>query len=159
VNVETLRKYLKREDWDGLSFNTKPKYYDIWGLSIYPYCFSYNHFENNVKNYNIIQDYVTKLLNKLPPGGLLPCISSFNGFSLYRTNKFLNTYYDGRIRLDLIPAPNLAAHKIAAKSKVIYKKYITVDGRYEDCEHRAFHIQARQNSGARIMISPDVLFY
>jgi glycosyltransferase involved in cell wall biosynthesis len=159
VNVETLRKYLKREDWDGLSFNTKPKYYDIWGLSIYPYCFSYNHFENNVKNYNIIQDYVTQLLNKLPPCGLLPCISSFNGFSLYRTNKFLNTYYDGRIRLDLIPAQNLAAHKIAAKSKVIYKKYITVDGRYEDCEHRAFHIQARQNSGARIMISPDVLFY
>uniref|UniRef100_A0A6C0IE77 Glycosyltransferase 2-like domain-containing protein n=1 Tax=viral metagenome TaxID=1070528 RepID=A0A6C0IE77_9ZZZZ len=159
VNVETLRKYLKREDWDGLSFNTKPKYYDIWGLSIYPYCFSYNHFENNVKNYNIIQDYVTQLLNKLPPEDLLPCISSFNGFSLYRTNKFLNTYYDGRIRLDLIPSQNLTAHKIAAKSKVIYKKYITVDGRYEDCEHRAFHIQARQNSGARIMISPDVLFY
>jgi hypothetical protein len=46
----------------------------------------------------------------------------------------------------------------------VYKEYfkpngkINVDGRYEDCEHRAFHIQARQNSGARILISPEVLF-
>ena len=47
----------------------------------------------------------------------------------------------------------------ATKSKLVYKKYKTVDGRYEDCEHRAFHIQASNNSGARIMISPEVLFY
>jgi hypothetical protein len=89
---------------------------------------------------------------------LLPCISSFNGFSIYRTNKFLKTYYDGRIRLDLVPAINLLAHSKAAGSKIVFKKYVTSDGRYEDCEHRAFHIQARQNSAARIMISPEVLF-
>jgi len=158
VKINTLDKYLKREDWDGLSFNTSPNYYDIWGLSIWPYCFSYNHFENNVRNYDIIQNYVTALLNKLPSGGLLPCISSFNGFSIYRTNKFLNTYYDGRIRKDLIPLQNMNSHSKASKSKLVYKKYVTVDGRYEDCEHRAFHIQARQNSGARIMISPEILF-
>jgi hypothetical protein len=158
LNLEPLRNSLKREDWDALSFNTSPKYYDIWGLSIYPYCFSYNHFEENVRNYNIIQNYVTALLNKLPPGSLLPCISSFNGFSIYRTNKFLNTYYDGRIRKDLIPPRNMEAHMKAANSKLVYKKYVTVDGRYEDCEHRAFHIQARQNSGARIMISPEIIF-
>jgi len=158
VNVKTLEKYLKREDWDALSFNTTPKYYDIWGLSIYPYCFSYNHFENNTQNYKIIQTYITTLLNKLPAGGLLPCISSFNGFSIYRTNKFLNTYYDGRIRKDIIPPRNMLAHMKAANSGLVYIKYVNVDGRYEDCEHRAFHIQARQNSGARIMISPEILF-
>jgi hypothetical protein len=158
VNPEVLKNHLKREDWDALSFNTSPKYYDIWGLSIYPYCFSYNHFENNVKNYKIIQNYVTMLLNKLPPGKLLPCISAFNGFSIYKTNKFLNTYYDGRIRKDLIPPANMKAHMKAANSQIVYKKYVTVDGRYEDCEHRAFHIQARQKSGARIMISREVLF-
>lgn len=158
ISIEPLKRSLKREDWDALSFNTSPKYYDIWGLSIYPYCFSYNHFNENVRNYNIIQNYVTMLLDKLPPGGLLPCISSFNGFSIYRTNKFLNTYYDGRIRKDLIPPKNMAAHMAITNSKLVYKKYVTVDGRYEDCEHRAFHIQARKNSGARIMISPEVLF-
>jgi hypothetical protein len=52
----------------------------------------------------------------------------------------------------------MKAHKLAAKSKLVYKKYITVDGRYEDCEHRAFHIQATKNSGAKIMISPEILF-
>ena len=158
VNVEVLRSHLKREDWDALSFNTSQKYYDIWGLSIYPYCFSYNHFENNVKNYNIIQNYVTMLLNKLPSGKLQPCISAFNGFAIYKTNKFLNTYYDGRIRKDLIPPANMKAHMKAANSQLIYKKYVTVDGRYEDCEHRACHIQARQKSGARIMISREILF-
>ncbi len=159
VNIEVLRKYIKREDWDGLSFNTTPKYYDIWALSIYPYCFSYNHFANNVKNYVVIQDYVTDLLNKLPPEGLLPCISSFNGFSIYRTNKFLNTYYDGRVRLDLIPKNNLLSHMKVTNSKIVFNKYVTVDGRFEDCEHRVFHIQARQNSAANIMISPEVLFF
>jgi len=166
VDIDILKKYLYRNDWDGLSFNTAPKYYDIWGLSIYPFCFSYNHFENNVQNYYKIQTYVDILLNNAKADNkLVECISSFNGFSLYRTSAFLNTYYDGRIRLDLIPKPHLNAHKQITKSKLVFKKYykpdgkINVDGRYEDCEHRAFHIQARQNSGARIMISPDILFH
>ena len=159
LNLEPLQNSLKREDWDALSFNTTPAYYDIWGLSIWPYCFSYNHFENNVEFYTIMQNYVRQLLEKLKPGDLLPCISSFNGLSIYRTKKFLRTYYDGRIRLDLVPAVNMLSHSKAAGSKLVFKKYVTSDGRYEDCEHRAFHIQARQNSGARIMISPEVLFY
>lgn len=157
-NYEILKPYLHRTDWDGLSFNTSPKYYDIWGLSIYPYCFSYNHFNNNVKQYKVIQNYVALLLSKLPPGELLPCISAFNGFAIYRTTHFLNTYYDGSIRRDLIPPENMKVHMTASQSPIIFKKYITVDGRYEDCEHRAFHIQASNNSGAIIRISPEVLF-
>jgi hypothetical protein len=165
VNTNILKKYLYRNDWDGLSFNTDPKYYDIWGLSIYPFCFSYNHFENNVQYYNIIQNFVDTLLKKAKQENkLLECISSFNGFSLYRTSKFLNTYYDGRVRMDLVPKANMDAHKNVTKSKLVFKPYfkpdgnINVDSKYEDCEHRAFHIQARQNSGARIMITPDVIF-
>ena len=46
VRPEILKKYFYRNDWDGLSFNTSPMYYDIWALSIFPYCFSYNHFKN-----------------------------------------------------------------------------------------------------------------
>lgn len=166
INIDILKKYLHIDTWDGLSFNTNPKYYDIWALSIYPFCFSYNHFNNNVKYYDIIQNYIDKLLTKAKSENkLVECISSFNGFSLYRTSKFLNTYYDGRVRLDIIPKVNLEAHKNITKSKLVFKQYfkpdgkVNVDGRYEDCEHRAFHIQARQNSGAKIMISPEILFY
>lgn len=160
VNTNTLEKYLKREDWDGLSFNTNPSYYDIWGLSIYPFCFSYNHFNNNYNYHGIIKEYVTKQLNSLKPGQLLPCISSFNGFSIYKTNKFLYTYYDGRVRADLFSKENILAHAKAQKSRgIIYRDYGHIKGRYEDCEHRAFHQMARKISGARIMISPEVLFF
>jgi hypothetical protein len=166
INIDILKKYLYLNSWDALSFNSSPKYYDIWGLSIYPFCFSYNHFEENVKFYTVIQNYVDDLLKRAKERNcLIECISSFNGFSLYRSAKFLNSYYDGRIRLDLIPRTNLEAHIKASQSKLVFKQYfkpdgkINVDGRFEDCEHRAFHIQARQNSGARIMISPEILFY
>ena len=157
-NIENIKKYLKRDDWDGLSFNTSPKYYDIWALSIYPFCFSYNHFNNNIKYHKVIKNYISILLEKMPKDSLLQCISAFNGFAIYRTEKFLDTYYDGNIRKDLISTENMKAHMTVTNSKLIYKKYITVDGRYEDCEHRSFHIMATKNSNAKIMISPDVIF-
>ena len=159
VDVEPLRRSLNRGDWDGLSFNSSPQYYDIWGLSIWPYCFSYNHFNDNYNYHGIIKDYVMRKLLSLKPGQLLPCISSFNGFSIYRTNKFLKTYYDGRVRSDLFSKEFIQAHAKAQKSRtLVYRDYGHIKGRYEDCEHRAFHQMARQNSGARIMISPEVLF-
>ena len=160
VNPNILNKYLLRTDWDALSFNTSPRYYDIWALSIYPYCFSYNHFKNTpIHNYNSIQNYITARLNKLTNDQLLRCISSFNGFSIYRTNKFTKTYYDGRIRLDLIPIKYIEAHSKAAKSGLVFPDFGHVKAAIEDCEHRAFHIQAINNDDANIMISPEVLFY
>ena len=159
INVEPLKNSLKREDWDGLSFNTNPHYYDIWGLSIWPFCFSYNHFSNNFKYHAIIRNYVMNKLKNLKQGELLPCISSFNGLSIYRTNKFLNTYYDGKVRLDLFPKEFIKTHAIMQNSKgILYKDYGHIKGLYEDCEHRAFHQQARINSGAKIMISPEIVF-
>jgi hypothetical protein len=44
----------------------------------------------------------------------------------------MNTYYDGRIRTDLIPSINMEVHKAYAKSGLVYKKYVTSDCRYED---------------------------
>jgi hypothetical protein len=160
VNPEILQKYLYRNDWDGLSFNTRPKYYDIWALSIYPYCFSYNHFKNSsIHNYDSIQNYIVKKLDRLKPEQLLRCISSFNGFSIYRTAKFLNTNYDGNIRLDIIPNHYIIAHAKASNSSIIFHDYGHIKGAYEDCEHRPFHIQAINNDNARIMITKEVLFY
>ncbi len=159
INIEPLKKSLIRTDWDGLSFNTNPHYYDIWALSIWPFCFSYNHFQNNFRYHAIIREYVMLKLKMLKAGQLLPCISSFNGFSIYRTNKFLQTYYDGRVRSDLFPKNFIKTHAFAQKSKgLVYKDYGHVKGRYEDCEHRAFHQMARKNSGAKIMISSEILF-
>jgi hypothetical protein len=161
INIHPLKNCLKREDWDGLSFNTNPHYYDIWALSIWPFCFSYNHFNNNYQYHSKIRDYVMMKLANLEPNQLLPCISSFNGLSIYRTNKFLNTYYDGRVRSDLFSKEFILTHALAQRTKggIIYKDYGHIKGKYEDCEHRAFHQQARINSGAKIMISPEILFF
>jgi len=41
---------------------------------------------------------------------------------------------------------------------MIYVNYGNVNGFHEDCEHRAFHKMAIQNSGARILISPEIIF-
>ena len=159
VRPEMLQKYLNRDDWDALSFNTSPKYYDIWALSIYPYCFSYNHFKNSpIHNYHTIQDYITRKLDNLGEGELLNCISSFNGFSIYRTNKFLNTSYDGNIRVDLIPIDYIKAHAKVANSGLVFPDFGHVKADKEDCEHRAFHVQAINNDNARIRITNDVLF-
>ena len=160
VRPEILKKYLCTDDWDGLSFNTTPMYYDIWALSIYPYCFSYNHFKNTpIHNYSTLQSYVDNKLKNLKNGELLSCISSFNGFSIYRTSKFLNTCYDGRVRMDLLPKKYLMSHMIAANSHIVFKDFGHIKGKYEDCEHRAFHMKAINNDEAKIRITNEVLFY
>lgn len=160
VNINILKKYLNSDQWDGLSFNTKGGYYDIWALSIRPYIFSYLHFnQSNFYNHVTIKQYINNIIKKAPKNSLIECLSAFNGFSIYRTNMFLDTYYDGRIRLDLISTKKLIKQSKISNSRIIYKKYEHVNGIYEDCEHRAFHIQAINNSKARIRISPEILFY
>lgn len=158
INISVLQEYLHRDDWDGLSFNTSPKYYDIWALSIYPFCFSYNHFKNNYLYHKIIQLYIIHKLSKLKDNQLLPCISAFNGFSIYRTPKFINTYYDGHVKYNLYPKSYLYAHSKAQGSPLVFKNYGNVNGIFEDCEHRLFHFLATKNSAAKICISPKVLF-
>jgi len=163
VHPDVLRKYLnggRAAKWDALSFNTAPHYYDIWGLSIYPYCYSYNHFRNNARFYNIIKDYVEGRLKVAKVRGqLLSCISAFNGFAIYRLDAFNGCKYDGRTNPLLIPTNMMVAHMRAAESPVIYPVYAGVaDCRFEDCEHRAFHVQGFLRNGARIRIAPECLF-
>ena len=158
-NILPLQKYLKREDWDSLSFNTTPFYYDIWGLSIYPFCFSYNHLKNSAKIYYSMQKYVTYKLKKLKKDELLPCISAFNGFAIYRTEKFLNCLYDGKINLNLIPIQYMLANLKATNSSIVYKNSGNIKGKYEDCEHKSFHVEAINKNNAKIMIAPEIIFY
>ena len=147
VKINVLQKYLRRNDWDSLSFNKK-QYYDIWALSVRPYMFSFLHFKPQAIKPMI--NYINDLLKKVPPGGLLKCASAFNGFAIYRTNKFINCTYDGKPRLDLIPASILKTNMKVLNSKIYEGP--------EDCEHRAFHLEAIQKYGARIRISPEIVF-
>lgn len=146
------------EHWDALTFNTAPFYYDIWALSIYPYCYSYNHFKDGPHYYHIIKDYIGAKLAALSPDALLPCISAFNGFGVYKLDAFLGCWYDGRVNPKLIPEHMMRAHMRATQSALMFPVYATADCRMEDCEHRAFHVNGFLANGAKIRISPHCLF-
>ena len=72
INLNVLKAALIRYDWDGLSFNTYPKYYDIWALSIKPYYFSYIHFrQSHFYNHHVIENYMDNILKTMPKLSLL----------------------------------------------------------------------------------------
>ena len=146
INSVLLNEYLKRNDWDSLSFNHPIGYYDLWAFSKRPYIFSCHHFNNP----NLWSEYINRLINKCKKSDLISCFSAFNGFSIYRTHKFIDCYYDGRFKYNYIPKKLLYENiKFAGNFQ---KKNI------EDCEHRHFHIQAILKNNARIRISPLCLF-
>jgi len=162
INLNVLENNLQEEKikkWDALSFNKKD-YYDIWGLSIRPYVVSMRHFHKMEKVETLMKTYIKKLLEKIPYDNLLSCYSAFNGFSIYKTNIFLKCYYDGRLRLDLIPTNLININKRILNDKIKLNKSIcnSEDSIYEDCEHRSFHLQAIKKCNARIFISPQILF-
>ncbi len=158
IKLDVLKKYLNKNSWDSLSFN-KSDYYDIWALSIRPYMVSYRHHKNENAVLNSMKTYIKDLLSKVPENGLLKCASAFNGFAIYRTDKFLNCNYDGKVRLDLIPKNYIYNNVVVNGQKIEFKTYAgTEQSFYEDCEHRAFHMQSINKNGARIRISPEILF-
>jgi hypothetical protein len=147
INQDVLQNYLSRNDWDGLSFNHPDGYYDSWALSKRPFVLSCHHFRDPTQGAGLIN----KIIHKSNPNDLIRCISAFNGFAIYRTNKFLNCIYDGRFRLDYIP-PQLIAENIKASGNLNFAQ------NKEDCEHRIFHFQAFLKNAARIRIAPVCLF-
>jgi glycosyltransferase involved in cell wall biosynthesis len=148
VNLEPFLYYLViNTEWDSLSFNKKP-YYDTWALSKYPYVFSNMHF----KNPEGYQEFIEKIIAKTPPKTLIPCLSAFNGFAIYRTQKFIKYFYDPTPRLDLFPR-----HLIENNIRLCGPMYLKGKAGIMDCEHRSFHLMAI-NDGARIRIAPEVIF-
>jgi len=148
IIIENLLFYLiVNTDWDALSFNRK-SYYDTWALSKYPFVFSNMHFKNPDK----LKIFIEDIMNKTPPKTLVPCLSAFNGFAIYKTNKFISYYYDPKPRLDLIPN-----HLIENNIKVSGPMYMKGKAAEVDCEHRSFHLMAI-NDGAKIRIAPEIIF-
>lgn len=148
IDTDVLKYYMTQNtEWDALSFAKMP-YYDTWALSKYPYVFSNMHFAN----YNNVATFIEDIIKNTPRGILIPCLSAFNGFAIYRTNKFIKYFYDHRPRLDLIPS-----HLIKNQINICGPMYFKGKAKMIDCEHRSFHLMA-VNDGARIRIAPEILF-
>jgi hypothetical protein len=149
MKINLLENYLKNrnKEWDALSFNYPNNYYDSWALSIRPFVASCDHF----KHRDIGANYIKKIIQNIDKRKLIPCYSAFNGFSIYKTNKFINCHYDGRFNLNFIPK-SLLIENIRHAGKMI------LTDMNEDCEHRSFHFQAIRQNNAKIRISPHCLF-
>jgi hypothetical protein len=154
MNEKVIVPYLSKEreqDWDSLSFN-RHAYYDMWALSYDPYIFSCWHFQNPQKVIFDMKRLLKHQLSKLKPGELFSCYSAFDGFAIYRLDKFLDCEY--RWIIDLSQFPNEIMER---NIKIVGSPpFIRVPN--EDCEHRSFHFQAIYKNGAKIMISPESIF-
>jgi hypothetical protein len=165
VKLNVLQKNLLRDDWDSLSFN-KEDYYDIWALSYGPYACSFFLFNKTLngpklllgKNNllldspcNIMKASITNTLANCQPNELITCYSAFNGFAIYKSDKFLDCKYDGTLNLNYIPKKLLLMN--IQKLGVITPNVANVD-----CEHRRFHFEAMLKNNARNRISPEILF-
>jgi glycosyltransferase involved in cell wall biosynthesis len=149
IKIGSLLYYLNiNTDWDALTFNKDP-YYDLWALSKYPYSFSCMHF----KDWKAWGTYIEQIIKNTPPKTLIPCLSAFNGFAIYRTNKFIDGFYDPTLRLDLLPK-----HLLDANEKISGPIFAKGKANKVDCEHRSFHLMAINKNNARIRISPEIIF-
>jgi glycosyltransferase involved in cell wall biosynthesis len=153
VNLDVLKKNINRTDWDGLSFNSSRSYYDLWSLSLKHLVYSCWHF-SQPKTHIIYQDALEHLFKTCPPGELISVYSAFNGFAIYRTRKFIDSYYDGQSRFDLIPPFLMEDNKRLCGEITPYYW----GGPDQDSEHRSFHLYAIFNNDAIVAISPDVIF-
>lgn len=158
LHIESILQFERERKplaWDALTFN-RPVYYDIWALSIHPYTFSCWHYAKAKTIANNMAAYVCKKLYEVAARdaerALLPCISAFNGFGLYRTKKFIKVDYEWNVHATLAIYPK---SEIDIMSRHVWSEPIA---RHDDCEHRYFHIRASQLNGARICISPLCLF-
>ena len=151
MNLNILNKYLYNDSWDALSFQHPCGYYDTWALSILPHVLSCHHSVNQSGG----AKKINRIISNAPPNHLITCLSAFNGFSIYRTEKFLNCHYDGRFRLDYFPKWMLKIHFMFNGGIIVNRK-----SRFtEDCEHRHFHIQSILQNNSRIRICPKSLFF
>ena len=155
INVNVFKFALENNAlWDAISFDREAGYYDTWALSFDPFIYSFFHFTNSSKVVGEMRSAFNLLLadykiNK--PEKLIPVYSAFNGFSIYKTTKFLNCSYSSNIQLDLFPADSI-------KNQTILTNTLIVNNFSNDCEHRKFHLEAIKKNNAKIMISTKFLF-
>jgi hypothetical protein len=153
INIPTLRSALERSDeWDSVSFNREAGYYDYWALSYDPYIYSIYHVVARDQTlHNMREDFDKKIKYANASAkndkkySFIPVYSSYNGFAIYKTDKFLNCSYSSNIDITLFP-------KKLIPPKIINKFT-------NDCEHRKFHLEAIKKNKARIVVSPLSIFY
>lgn len=156
IMVNNIKKVLKSDEWDSISFDRIDGYYDYWALSYDPYIYSCFHFAEPYYQKVLwdMRDIFLALLNEYKntkPDDLIHVYSAFNGFAIYRTVKFLNCSYSADIDMSLFPEYSIQNNEMLIGYKIL-------DRYNDDCEHRHFHLEAIKKNNARIRISTKYVF-
>jgi len=154
IKIQSLKDILIRSDeWDGVSFDRISGYYDTWALSFDPHIYSFFHFKDWRKTVAQMRKDSSILLKNHKETGkeLIPIYSAFNGFAIYKTEKFINCSYSDNIDLNLFPHNSIQNQENIVRSNIIDK--VT-----EDCEHRHFHLEAIAKNKAKIRICTNYIF-
>lgn len=154
IRLEPIREILSRKDeWDSVSFDRISGYYDTWSLSFDPHVYSFFHFNNWREVVAKMREDFSELMETSKKSGqdMIPIYSAFNGFAIYKTEKFIDCKYSDTINLNLFPE-NSIQKQISIVGYNI-KNYL-----HEDDEHRHFHLEAIAKHQAKIMISTKHIF-
>lgn len=162
-NIDIINKYLNNfdnDDWDCISFN-KNVYYDIWALSyddLKHHCWGYLNNKNEIIDnvtHCMRKDIVKKLENA--KSNSIEVLSAFNGFGIYKTDRFKGFYYDGlyenfkKIITDDERTKTLEIIKQKFNLDIHINNYHT-----EICEHLFYHLSAVKK-GRKIKISKFII--
>ena len=144
---------VKQRKWDVLTFYRRP-YYDIWAVSADPFYFSCWNFPNGHNIVRTMRQFLYDKLDKMDPNDLYPVSSAFNGFAIYRREAVQNCRYEWHIDNNI----HLLGSELIQKTSNAVGQTPVRCNMDQDCEHRFFHLTAIQKNGAKIVISPKVIF-
>tara|TARA_Y100000768_G_scaffold36911_2_gene24139 strand:+ start:9474 stop:11024 length:1551 start_codon:yes stop_codon:yes gene_type:complete len=128
-----------------ITFNNE-RYYDYWALSLEEYIYSVWHTNNPQKMMYEMKEILYEKMSKCED--YIVVDSAFNGFGIYDYDTFKDIMYDYNINLGIFDKKKLGC---------LQRRGYLIQTRGIDCEHRLFHLKARQNNG-KIIIIKDCLF-
>ena len=157
MDIDVIKCAMNREaNWDSVSFN-RHGYYDIWALSIDEYVYSCWGWLSSWEVVEHMRSYIIEKLSKIPLDEFVECRSAFNGFAIYKTKLFLNCNYDWTM-----PKQYMSLEELLNQQRMLWNvgsvSPLEIQTDEPDCEHRTFHMMAIHKNGARIRISPAILF-
>lgn len=157
ININMLKNHVNNNSiWDSLSFNRK-NYYDIWALQYDQFIHHCRSFSfNSWPVIHFMKDDITKKLNTCDK--YFKVYSAFNGFAIYKMNKFKNIKYDGKTQYYFDNNKINSLVKYLNENVKTKRRHIFLKNIRENCEHIGFHINAIRKNNARIYITKDVLF-
>ena len=145
-NIDIINKYLNNFDgdnWDSISFN-KDRYYDIWAL-LYD---DFKHHSWGYKGYNkaheVVDIMATDIVEKLKTSesNSIEVYSAFNGFAIYKTERFNGFYYDGLYKNFKSLVTDIERKKTLEILKKKYNLDVEIKEAKECCEHLFYNLSA-----------------